>query len=139
MADNDIHFLEFSKGLLKADWGVIKLPKANRPQKRYGHGLLYSKPYLIVFGGTCENNYSLNDLWVIDIDDFEGERLEWTEVLINEKVPSPRTYFSSCICKGGKAKGMILIFGGRGENREMLNDLWGLRRHRNGDWEWVKI
>lgn len=121
------------------EWGLIKLPRANKPSKRYGHGLLYSKPYLIVFGGTSESNHCLNDLWVINVDDFENEKIEWIEINKNfDKLPSPRSYFSCCICKGGKAKGMILIYGGRNENSEMLNDLWGLRRHRNGNWDWVK-
>lgn len=31
---------------------------------------------------------------------------------------------------------MVLIFGGRGPNGELLNDLWGLRRHNNGNWDW---
>ena len=31
---------------------------------------------------------------------------------------------------------MVLIFGGRGANGDPLNDLWGLRRHQNGEWDW---
>jgi len=137
LADNDIHFLEFSKSLMKPEWGIIKL-QDNKPDKRYGHFLLYIKPFLAVFGGISEDNISMNDLWVINIEDLENDKIEWAQIKFNsDKIPSPRSYFSSCICKGGKAKGMILIFGGRGQNKETYNDMWGLRRHRKGDWEWV--
>ena len=31
---------------------------------------------------------------------------------------------------------MVLVFGGRSGAGESLNDLWGLRRHANGQWDW---
>jgi len=33
---------------------------------------------------------------------------------------------------------MIVIFGGRATDNNPLNDSWGLRRHRNGSWDWVR-
>jgi protein phosphatase len=33
---------------------------------------------------------------------------------------------------------MIVIFGGRAGDTAALNDTWGLRRHRNGLWDWVR-
>ena len=33
---------------------------------------------------------------------------------------------------------MIVIFGGRTKDSSALNDTWGLRRHRNGKWDWVR-
>lgn len=38
----------------------------------------------------------------------------------------------------GSANGMMVIFGGRGPDTNALNDTWGLRRHRDGKWDWVK-
>ena len=32
---------------------------------------------------------------------------------------------------------MIIVFGGRNEKGIPLNDCWGLRKHRNGTWDWV--
>lgn len=32
---------------------------------------------------------------------------------------------------------MILIFGGRNGSQKAMNDLWGLRRHNNGNWDWL--
>lgn len=33
---------------------------------------------------------------------------------------------------------MMVIFGGRGPDTSALNDTWGLRKHRDGKWDWVK-
>ena len=33
---------------------------------------------------------------------------------------------------------MMVIFGGRTNGQTALNDTWGLRRHRDATWEWVK-
>jgi protein phosphatase len=33
---------------------------------------------------------------------------------------------------------MMVIFGGRTSDQSALNDSWGLRRHRNGRWDWVR-
>ena len=32
--------------------------------------------------------------------------------------------------------GMIVIFGGRSHNNMAMNDIWGLRKHRDGSWDW---
>jgi len=32
---------------------------------------------------------------------------------------------------------MLVTFGGRGADQAALNDTWGLRRHRDGNWDWV--
>jgi protein phosphatase len=33
---------------------------------------------------------------------------------------------------------MIVVFGGRGIDQSALNDTWGLRKHRDGKWDWVQ-
>ena len=34
---------------------------------------------------------------------------------------------------------MLVIFGGRPQDRsQALNDIWGLRKHRDGSWDWTK-
>lgn len=33
---------------------------------------------------------------------------------------------------------MLIIFGGRSKAQTALNDAWGLRRHRNGLWDWIR-
>ena len=32
---------------------------------------------------------------------------------------------------------MIIVFGGRDDKGNPLNDCWGLRKHRNNTWDWV--
>ena len=32
---------------------------------------------------------------------------------------------------------MIIVYGGRNDKGSPLNDCWGLRKHRNGTWDWV--
>mmetsp|Transcript_31937 Transcript_31937/g.5790 ORF Transcript_31937/g.5790 Transcript_31937/m.5790 type:complete len:132 (+) Transcript_31937:621-1016(+) len=32
---------------------------------------------------------------------------------------------------------MVVVFGGRTTDTSALNDIWGLRRHRDGRWDWV--
>jgi len=41
------------------------------------------------------------------------------------------------VCYAGSASGMMIIYGGRGTDSNALNDAWGLRKHRNGKWDWV--
>lgn len=33
---------------------------------------------------------------------------------------------------------MMVTFGGRTSDQSALKDTWGLRRHRDGRWDWVK-
>ena len=120
---NKLYCLHFSKGIENGEWGVLKF-EANKVSKRYGHNMEYIKPNLIIFGGTSEENKCLKDVWIINIDEFKDKKVDWTEVKFEGIAPSPRSYSSSCICKGGRAKGMILFFGGRGEKKEIFNDLW---------------
>jgi hypothetical protein len=42
------------------------------------------------------------------------------------------------MCKTGTANGMMVIFGGRGADGVPMNDTWGLRKHRNGSFDWKK-
>jgi protein phosphatase len=113
-----------------------------KPQKRYGHIMVYLSPYLIVHGGVMKDlqQYS-SDLWIINLDEkINEEYYEWKRVEFDKDspLPPPRMYHTAGICKSGRAKGMIIIFGGRNDEKMILNDAWGLRRHRNGKWDWVR-
>jgi len=33
---------------------------------------------------------------------------------------------------------MMVVFGGRHADQSALCDTWGLRKHRDGRWDWVK-
>ena len=71
---------------------------------------------------------------------FNSPILKWELVKYkNPKspIPKPRLYHSTGVIKSGKAKGMIMVFGGRDNEQKALNDCWGLRRHRDDTWEWL--
>ena len=118
-----------------SELGVWKLININGPSpgKRYGHTLTYMKQYFILIGGNGINGLS-NDAWLIDIAQKE---LYWLKIQIDNQnmIPCPRLYHSSGICEKGNAKDILIVFGGRDQKEQALNDIWGLRKHRNGKWD----
>ena len=125
--------LDLSNGEDNCRW--ITLPSSGTsPGKRYGHTMCYMKPYIVIFGGNVGNRIT-NDIWLINIDDGI---LEWKKLEPTGELPAGRMYHSSALCKYGGAAGMVIIYGGRNEQGFAMNDTWGLRKHRNGTWDWVK-
>ena len=57
----------------------------------------------------------------------------------NNIIPCSRVYHTCGICYSGNYSGMIIILGGRDSNEKSLNDIWSLKRHKNGNWSWSKI
>ncbi len=96
--------------------------------------MVYSKPFYIVFGGNSTK--ITNEVWLANIDD---ERIEWKRVETTGDTPCPRIYHAAAICKVGSAAGMIITFGGRSDTCAALNDVWGLIKHRNNSWDWVRL
>ena len=125
--------LDLRNGENNAAWFIVPV-KGLTPGRRYGHTLVYMKPYLILFGGNYGNE-AVNDVWIFNSD---SHPLQWTKIDIQVEVPPPRVYHSAAVCNYGDASGMMVTFGGRGKNGTTLNDMYGLRRHRNGTWDWMK-
>jgi len=121
-----------SDGEEKCKWITLNC-SGTSPGKRYGHAMVYAKPYIAIFGGNMGNKIT-NDIWIINIDE---PRLEWKKLEPTSELPPPRMYHTAAVCKYGGAAGMIVIFGGRSDGSSALNDTWGLRKHRNGSWDWV--
>ena len=96
--------------------------------------MCYMKPYIVVFGGNTVSQPT-NEVWIIPLEKspFSWAKLELPE----DTLPSPRLYHASGICTKGNAQGMMIVFGGRDQSENALNDTWGLRRHRDGRWDWV--
>lgn len=118
----------------KANWSEVKTV-GEKPARRYGHTITFSAPYVILFGGITGSE-TVNDSWCLNID---KEPFQWARLVCKGEVPSPRVYHSAAHCQSGAATGMIVIFGGRsGDRQDALNDAWGLRKHRDGRWDWVK-
>ena len=113
---------------------MVQIEKGPTPGKRYGHSLVYYKPFFILFGGNL-NNEVANDVWIFN---SEQQPFHWTKLDIKGDLPQPRIYHSAAVCTYGGANGMMVVFGGRKKNGQNLNDMWGLRKHRNGVWDWMK-
>lgn len=60
------------------------------------------------------------------------------EVKKDSPIPTPRVYHAAGVCTKGNASGMMIVFGGRDQNDQALNDTWGLRKHRDETWDWTK-
>lgn len=117
-----------------AKWSEVKTV-GDTPHRRYGHTITFSSPYLLLFGGIIGTEVA-NDSWCLNID---KEPFKWQELKCKGEVPAPRVYHSAAACQSGGATGMVVIFGGRsGAKNEALSDTWGIRRHRNGMWDWIK-
>jgi len=116
-----------------SSWSIIPTTGPS-PGKRYGHTLNYMKPYIVLFGGNT-GSQPANDTWILNLD---KSPFTWTKLEISEdSAPLARLYHASGLCTKGNAQGMMIIFGGRDGAENALNDSWGLRRHRNGSWDWV--
>ncbi|EGR31094.1 ser thr protein phosphatase family protein, putative [Ichthyophthirius multifiliis] len=131
MADDNLYLLDFSQE--KETWVIIPV-YGTTPGRRYGHTISFVKPYLVVFGGNTGSE-SVNDSWVLNI---EKAPYNWQKLEISSENPIMRVYHSAGVCSSGAANGMMVIFGGRTQDQSALNDSWGLRRHRDGRWDWVK-
>lgn len=96
--------------------------------------MAFIKPFILVFGGNTGSE-PVSDVWLINLD---KSPFIWNKLEITQEVPSVRVYHAASVCNTGSANGMMIIFGGRTSDSSALNDTWGLRRHRDGRWDWVK-
>lgn len=116
-----------------AKWNELQVV-GPKPGPRYGHTMTFTKPYVITFGGSTGSE-TLNETWCLDM---QQKVFSWVKLVCSGSLPSPRVYHSADLCQYGGASGMIIIFGGRDSTGKTLNDVWGLRKHRNGTWDWIK-
>ena len=133
LANEDLYLLDLKSGEEKANWLVIPTIGYS-PGRRYGHSMVYLKPFTVVFGGVPGNDPT-NDAFILNL---ERSPFSWVRIDYCKEIPPPRVYHTASLCNFGSAKGMILIFGGRGADQAALNDTWGFRKHRNGRWDWVQ-
>jgi len=133
LAGDELFLLDLKNKEEDATWTMIPTT-GKTPGKRYGHTLCYSKPHIILFGGNL-GSQPANDTWIINL---EKTTFSWLKLELNEEsIPSPRLYHACGLCTKGNAHGMMIIFGGRDNSENALNDTWGLRRHRDGRWDWI--
>ena len=133
LASDDLYLLDLRNGEAMAQWMIVPVI-GQTPGRRYGHTIVFSKPYLLVFGGNTGTE-PVNDVWCLNVDKapFSCLKLDTPG-----DVPNIRVYHSAALCSMGSATGMMVIFGGRTNDQNALKDTWGLRRHRDGRWDWIK-
>ncbi|OMJ90431.1 hypothetical protein SteCoe_7238 [Stentor coeruleus] len=132
LASDDLFLLDIRNGERSATWMIVPVVGIT-PGRRYGHTLVFSKPNLIIFAGNTGSE-TINDTWTLNV---ERSPFAWTKIEVS-LFPPARVYHSAALCMTGSAAGMIVIFGGRAVDQSALNDSWGLRKHRDGRWDWVK-
>jgi len=133
LASDDLYLLDMRSGEDQASWMIVPVV-GSTPGRRYGHSLVFIKPHLLVFGGNTGSE-AVNDVWCLNV---ERAPFSWQKLEITGEVPRVRVYHSACLCQTGSAMGMMVIYGGRTSDQSALNDTWGLRRHRDGRWDWVR-
>lgn len=133
LSSDDLILLDFRNGEDRVSWISLQVIGVT-PGRRYGHTLVYFKPFLLVFGGNTGSE-PVNDIWSLNL---EKSPLIWNKIETKNECPPVRVYHSASVCTVGSAAGMMVVFGGRTADGSALNDTWGFRRHRDGRWDWVK-
>ena len=133
IAKEQLYHMQIKESTLQASWSEVKTGP-EKPKARYGHSLVFARPTLVLFGGSTGTE-TLNDVWLLNLT---AKAFAWERVAFSAPpYPSPRVYHSADICTQGGAAGMIIVYGGRDAENRTLNEVWGLRRHRSGKWDWV--
>jgi len=105
------------------------------PGLRYGHSMVYIMPILILFGGSGKNEI-LNDVWILSTDKTP---FKWEKVTISGLNPTSRVYHTANLYKVAGNAEMMIIYGGRDKENTSLNDLMGIKKDNNGEWEWCEF
>lgn len=130
LADNSLYLLKITQSEPNGKWVLVPVDGV-LPSKRYGHAMVFIKPYIVVFGGNIGNEPN-NEVWTLSIDKAP---FSWS--LVDFKAnPQPRAYHAATAWKADRDGSTMLVFGGRGMTGEAFNDLWALRRLGVGEWEW---
>lgn len=132
LADDTLYQVDTLTITDKAFWSG-KACNGVSPGARYGHVMAFLKPFLIIYGGNTGNE-TVGDVWINDI----FGNCEWKKADTGQDNPPPRVYHSASICRTGTANGMMVVFGGRGNDNQSLSDAWGLRKHRNNQLDWMR-
>jgi len=133
LASDDLYLLDLRQGEEQAQWIIVPVVGPT-PGRRYGHVMTFCNPHLFVFGGNTGSD-PVNDVWCLSV---EKAPFAWSKITCSSDLPPARVYHSAAQCITGSAAGMMVIFGGRSADQSALNDTWGLRKHRDGTWDWVK-
>jgi protein phosphatase len=76
LASDDLYLLDLRNGDSAAQWMIVPVV-GKTPQRRYGHSIVFNKPFLLVFGGNTGTE-PVNDVWCLNVDKapFSWSQLE---------------------------------------------------------------
>ena len=97
-------------------WDPV-IPRGDeQPETRDDHtAIIYNNKIMVVFGGFVEGGERTNDIWLYYITENR-----WEKIVPKTPVgPKPRAGHSASVIGS-----QMIIFGGRDEDNERLNDLW---------------
>eukprot|EP00937_MAST-01D_sp_MAST-1D-sp2_P000687 g687.t1 len=105
---NDVHVLDVET----STWHDVRCA-GDPPAARYGHSATLIGRRMFVFGGRGQGGRLLNDMHLLDLD-------EWCWVRVSATTASPAVRFDHAACAVGSR---IVLFGGW-DGRQCFNDLW---------------
>lgn len=109
LASDDLYLLDLRNGEQMAQWMIVPVI-GETPGRRYGHTIVFHKPYLLVFAGVNIASEPVNDVWCLNVDKAP---FSWLKLETQGEAPNVRVYHSAAMCHMGSATGMMVIFGGR--------------------------
>lgn len=96
-------------------WEPMLMQKGSMPLPRDDHtAVIYEGREMVVFGGFVDGSERTNDVYIYNIKDNKWEKVDTGRV-----APKPRAGHSAVIYHHS-----MVIFGGRDEDNEKLNDVW---------------
>ena len=66
LVSDDLYLLDLRNGDSAAQWMIVPVI-GKTPGRRYGHTIVFCKPYLIVFGGNTGQE-PVSDVWSLNVD-----------------------------------------------------------------------
>jgi protein phosphatase len=131
-ASDDLMLLDLKDSI--GVWNTIKVI-GETPKKRYGHTMVFCKPFIIIFGGNI-STVTVNDCWALNV---EKTPIAWQKVEPAGPGPHPRVYHAA-ICSRAMGGRSMVVFGGRAAEPEStaLADCWTLARQDDA-WAWARL
>jgi hypothetical protein len=115
---NELRFLNLRP---YPNWGGY--PTGTRPSNRHGHGAVYANGFTVIYGGEADG-VPKSDAWALYGPNTDRRRdYYWNQLTLSADPvfgsPAARSRHTAVVLND-----TILIFGGRDENGNALNDLW---------------
>ncbi len=97
-------------------WDPVIPRGEEQPETRDDHtAVIYNNKTMVIFGGFVEGGERTNDIWLYHIPENRWEKV----IPKGVAAPKPRAGHSASVIGS-----QMIIFGGRDEDNERLNDLW---------------